>query len=117
MTKTKHIIDATDRTIGRVASEAAALLIGKNSVEFARNIAPKVEVQIINCSKAKIPVKKLEDKVYVTFTGFRGGLYNATLGEVITKKGYGEVIRRAVDGMLPKNKLRKIMIMNLKVAE
>ncbi|MCX6716602.1 MAG: 50S ribosomal protein L13 [Candidatus Taylorbacteria bacterium] len=117
MTKIKYTIDASNRAIGRVATEAASILIGKNLTTFAKNVAPNVEVTIANCSKAKISEKKKTDTIYRTYTGFRGGLYDERLDEIITKKGYGEAFKRAVNGMLPKNKLRKIMINNLKVTE
>ncbi len=112
-----HTLDAEGKIIGRVASEAAKILMGKNSVSFARNIAPDVKVTIINTKKAYINSKKKDDKKYVTFTGFRGGINTETLGELIDRKGASEAFRLAVYRMLPSNGLRKIMMKNLTITE
>lgn len=113
----KYTIDANGKKIGRVASEAASILIGKNSVGFAKNKVPDCTVEIINASKADVNAKKKTDDVYITYTGFRGGLKKQTLGELIVRRGMNEVFRRAVENMLPKNKLQKLMIKNLFVKE
>lgn len=112
-----YTIDAAGKKLGRVASEAAKILIGKNSVKFARNIAPDVKVAIVNVSKAHVDSKKKEDKKYVTFTGFRGGINTETLGDLITRKGMSEAFERAVYRMLPSNSLRKTMMKNLTISE
>ncbi len=112
-----YTIDAQGKKIGRVASEAAGYLMGKNSVKFARNIAPEVSVFIVNCAKAYINSKKKDDKEYVTFTGFRGGINTEKLGALIARKGTGEVFKRAVYRMLPSNSLRKAMMKNLTITE
>lgn len=114
---TEHKIDATNRTIGRIASEAASMIMGKNNATFARNVMPNVTVTITNASKIKIPLKKMTEKEYYRFSGYPGGRKSETLAEVITKKGYSEVFERAVYGMLPKNKLRQRMMKNLKVID
>jgi large subunit ribosomal protein L13 len=111
----KHTIDAKGKPLGRVASEAARLLIGKDSVSFQRNIAPKVEVNVINAAQISISEKKRENKEHKIYSGYPGGLRSEKLKDSLLKKGYGEVIRKTVSGMLPKNKLRAIMIKNLKV--
>ena len=112
-----YIIDAHSKKIGRVATEAANYLIGKNLVKFARNIVPDVKVSIINCGKANINSKKKQDKKYVTFTGFRGGINTETLGDLMDRKGTTEAFRRAVYRMLPSNSLRKARMMNLTLTE
>jgi large subunit ribosomal protein L13 len=112
-----YTIDAQDKKIGRVASEAAGYLMGKNSVKFARNLAPEVKVSIINCAKANIDTKKKSDKKYVTFTGFRGGINTETLGDLIGRKGVSEAFKRAVYRMLPSNSLRKTMMKNVTITE
>ncbi|KKQ82424.1 MAG: 50S ribosomal protein L13 [Parcubacteria group bacterium GW2011_GWF2_38_76] len=117
MAKKEYTIDAINRTVGRVASEAAFKLMGKNTPEYEANIAPKVTVKIINASKAKIPVAKLKAKVYLRHSQYPGGQKSETMEQVIAKFGYGEVFKRAVYGMLPKNKLRSIMINNLSLSE
>jgi large subunit ribosomal protein L13 len=112
-----YTIDAQGKRIGRVASEAATILMGKNSVNYVRNAAPDVKVAIINTSKAYISAKKKGDKEYVTFTGFRGGLDTEKLGDLIARKGTGEAFKRAVYRMLPSNALRKTMMKNLTITE
>src|SRR6185369_17678572 len=107
---TPHTIDATGKKLGRIASEAASYLMGKKSPAYARNKVSGVKVSITNCSKADISEKKKDGKVYVTFTGFRGGLYNETLGELTARKGFSEAFRQAVYRMLPANSLRKEMM-------
>ena len=107
------ILDAKDKKLGRVASEAASYLMGKKSPTYSRNRLSGVKVSIINCSKADINEKKKKDKVYVTYTGFRGGLFEESLGHLSDRKGYSEAFRLAVYRMLPSNSLRKEMMKNL----
>jgi large subunit ribosomal protein L13 len=111
-----HTIDAKDKSIGRIATEVAKLLIGKNSTSFKRNAAPAVSVKIINASAAKIHLKK-EGKLFHRYSGYPGGLKTETLSSLATRRGYGEVFKRAVKGMLPKNKLQAKMLKNLSVTE
>lgn len=106
MENTPYTIDATDRPIGRVATEAASILLGKNSAEFAKNAVAPVEVIIENADKLKISEKKRSQKDYQRFSGYPGGLKIQSLQDLINKKGYEEVLRKAVYGMLPGNKLR-----------
>jgi len=113
----KYTIDAKDRKLGRVATEAAAMLIGKNLTSFARNIVPEVEVHVINASKMDIADKKKEQAAFTFYSGYPGGLRFEKLTDALTKKGIAYVVRKTVDGMLPKNKLRAKMIKNLIVTE
>ena len=113
----EHTIDASNRPIGRVASEAALLLMGKDTPAFRKNTVADVTVTIENASKAKIGPKKMKEKVYLRHTGFPGGQRQRTLAEVIEKKGYGEVFEKAVYGMLPPNRLRSVLMKKLIVTE
>lgn len=113
----EYTIDATGRTLGRIASEAALVLRGKNSPEFERHLAPKNKVNITNASKMKVTPKKLGEKIYHHYSGYPGGLKTQTLKQVVDKKGYGEALKQAIRGMLPSNRLRAIMMKNLKVTE
>jgi large subunit ribosomal protein L13 len=97
----KHTIDAQGKKIGRVASEAAAVLLGKDSPSFAKNKVAERQVEIVNAGKADVIAKKKQDDVYVTYTGHRGGLNKETLGNLIARRGMKEVFRRAVYRMLP----------------
>ncbi len=112
-----YTIDATDRTLGRVCSEAASALLGKKSVHFAKNQAIPTHVIIENASKLHLPARRTAGKIYTRYTGHPGGLYFTTMQEMITKKGIGEVVKKTVDGMIPRNKLRKPRMKNLTVNE
>jgi large subunit ribosomal protein L13 len=113
----KHVIDAKNKKIGRLASEVASILAGKNVPQYQRNKIPEVSVEIINASKADISNTKKEDKTYRTYSGYPGGQKNESLSDLSTRKGYSELFKRAVYGMLPANKLRAKMMLNLKISE
>ncbi len=110
-----HVIDATDRTLGRVCSEAAHALLGKRSVHFVKNQALPVTVTINNASKLHIPARRSAGKIYTHYTGYPGGLREMTMAEMIAKKGIADVVKKTVDGMIPRNKLRKGRMKNLTI--
>lgn len=112
-----YTIDATRKSLGRVASEAASILMGKNTPAFERNIAPKVTVKVENSSKLAITAKKSREKTYRYHSHYPGGERFETLAQLSARKGYGEAVWKAVYGMLPDNRLRKIMMKNLVVTE
>lgn len=111
------VIDAQNKILGRVASEAAMALMGKHKASYEPQKITGEDVHIINASKLKFSDKKLRESEYKRYTGFPSGLKSRTLGEVITKKGYGEVIAKAVRGMIPANKLRTDILKKLKVTD
>lgn len=113
----KYVLDAENKRIGRIATQAAVYLMGKNNPDFKRNAIPNVTVEITNTSKALIDEKKMDQKKYSRYSGYPGGLKQPTMKQVIEKKGYSEIFKNAVWGMLPKNKLRSKMILNLKISE
>jgi large subunit ribosomal protein L13 len=113
----KHTLDATNKSIGRLATQAAVLLMGKNLPDFKRNSIPAVMVEISNASKAKFTGMKMEQKTYSRYSGYPGGLKQPNAKHISDKKGNSELIRHAVSGMLPKNKLREKMMKNLKIVE
>lgn len=115
--KSTHTIDAQSQKIGRIASAAAKVLMGKNSTAYAPNVVADVEVRIINAAKADVSTKKKDEKIYRRYTGFPGGLIDTTMARMIEKKGMSEVFRIAVKGMLPKNKLQSRIMKNLVVTE
>lgn len=115
--KTTHTIDAANKKIGRIASEAAKILMGKNTPAYQPNVVADVEVKIVNASKADVTAKKKDEKIYTRYTGFPGGLIETSLRHMIEKKGFGEAFKIAVKGMLPKNKLQAKMMKNLTVTE
>ena len=111
----KHTIDAQGKKLGRIASEAASILLGKNLASFAKNTVAKSTVEIINVDKADITAHKKNIDSYVTYTGFRGGLNKESLAHLIDRRGMAEVFRRAVYRMLPPNKLRDVRMKNLSI--
>ncbi|HEC93927.1 MAG TPA: 50S ribosomal protein L13 [Candidatus Kaiserbacteria bacterium] len=112
----KYNIDATGRTLGRVASEAASVLIGKNSTEFIKYRILPVQVTVKNAKKLLILERRMK-KIYTHYTGYPGGLRTTTMKSLIEKKGIDEVLRRAVYGMIPHNKLRKERMKNLIITD
>lgn len=110
-------IDATNKKIGRVAQEAAMILMGKDSPMYEPNKVISEGVHIINASKADISEKKKDEKEYKWFTGYPSGLKTRTMDQMIAKRGVEEVYRKAILGMLPKNRLRAQMIKKLKISE
>ena len=105
-------IDATNRPLGRLASQIAMTLQGKDRATFRAESAGEEVVEVENITKMKITGKKMKDKIYYRYSGYPGGLKEITLGELFAKDP-GEVLRKAVLGMLPKNKLRKSRIKRL----
>ena len=112
-----HTIDAQNKKLGRVASEAAKILMGKTSPSYKANEVAPVKVTIINASRADISSKKKGEKECTRYTGYPGGFYITKMDDMIAKKGYGELFKIAVKGMLPKNKLQTKMMQNLTVTE
>ena len=111
------ILDAKGMTIGRVASAAAKVLMGKDEPTFERHMITGGLVTIANAKDIKIDPRKLETVKYAMYSGYPGGLRYDTLAKVLEKKGIEEVLRRAVYGMLPPNKLRPEIMKNLTVTE
>lgn len=112
-----YTIDAKGKKLGRVATEAAMILMGKNKPDFRSNVAPNVRLVIENASKLAISEKKKDETLYTRYSGYPGGLKVQSLGEIIEKKSYGEALKKAIYGMLPANKLRKVMLSNLTIKE
>lgn len=110
-------LDAKNNSLGRVASEAAKMLMGKDSASYQANVVVDEKVQIINASKIKLEPKKLKQKVYQKYSGYPGGLKEQTMEVMIAKKGYGEIFKKAVYGMLPANRLRKLRMKNLEIID
>lgn len=115
--KEEVVIDAANKRLGRVASEAARVLMGKTKPGYRPHVLPTAKVTITNASKIIIHPRKRDDKIYKRYSGHPGGLKETPMREVIEKKGYSELFRRAVKGMLPKNKLSDRMMKNLTVQE
>lgn len=116
-TKKEYILDAEGKPLGRLASEIAALLNGKSSIEFAKNMVLDIKVKVINASKLKLTGNKLKESVHKTYSGYPGGQKVKTLKQVSMVKGYKEIVKHAVLGMLPKNKLQDKRMKNLSIEE
>lgn len=108
-------IDAQDKTLGRVAAAAAKALLGKHSADFAKNVVSATEVKIVNANKVKISGNKSVEKRYVRYSGYPGGKKEETYSQLTARRGTKEALRRAVLGMLPKNKLqtRRIKLLTI----
>lgn len=112
-----YTIDATGKSLGRLASEVATILMGKNTPEFTRNNLSGHTVTVTNASKLKVAEQKMKEKAYLSFSGYPGGLKKTSMEHMVGKKGYGEVIKIAVKGMLPANKLRNEMLKSLTITD
>jgi large subunit ribosomal protein L13 len=114
MERKTHIIDATGKVLGRLASEIAILLRGKHKPDFVpyKDMGDFVIVENIN--RLKFTGKKIEQKKYYRHSGYLGGLKEIPLKKLFTERP-DEVLRKAVYRMLPKNKLREKMIKRLKI--
>lgn len=116
MENKEYIIDAQGKRLGRVATEAASVLLGKNTTAFAKNVVAPVTVKIENASKLDISEKRGTEE-FQSYSGYPGGRRVETLSHLATRRGYDEVLRRVIGGMLPKNKLNKLRLQNLVVTE
>jgi large subunit ribosomal protein L13 len=109
------VVDATGKALGRLATEVASLLLGKNTTIAAKNTVLETSVEVINAAKIKVSGNKMKTSVHKRYSGYPSGLRLPTLSEVAAKKGYRELVRHAVEGMLPKNKLQKLRMQNLNI--
>lgn len=112
----EYTIDAEGKRLGKVATEAAVYLLGKDQPDFAKNIAAPVTVTIINAGKLDMTDKKKKE-IYQSYSGYPGGRNEETFEHLAKRLGFAEPVRRTVKGMLPKNKLQAVMMKNLVVTE
>ena len=109
-----YVIDAADQILGRVATKAATILTGKHRPQYAPFVLTGDHVVIVNAGKIRLSGQKLDKKVYRWHTLYPGGLRQVTARKLFESRPE-KVIREAVIGMLPKNKLRKRMVKRLRV--
>lgn len=114
ITRQTHTIDATGKVLGRLATQIARLLRGKHRPDFVPNKDLGDVVIVKNINKIKITGKKIAQKKYYHYSGYPGGLKEKPLKTLI-KENPAEVLKKAVYGMLPKNKLRARQIKRLKI--
>jgi large subunit ribosomal protein L13 len=108
------LVDATDKTLGRLASELAHRLRGKHKPEFTPNMDTGDHMVVVNAEKIKVTGKKLDDKMYHRYTGYIGNLKSINLGKLLDTHPE-RAIQYAVKGMLPKNPLGRAMFRKLHV--
>ena len=109
-----HLIDADTKVLGRLATEVAALLIGKHRPDYAPHQAPPVHVVVTNSDTVAVTGRKETDKMYYRYTGYPGGLRGRSV-RVQRQLDSRKLIQAAVAGMLPKNKLRAVYMQHLRV--
>ena len=109
-----YVVDAEGATLGRLASEIAKVLRGKNNPEYTPHIDTGDYVIVVNAEKVKVTGKKLQQKVYYNHSDYVGGMRETTLAELLAKKPE-KVIELAVKGMLPKGPMGRDMIKKLHV--
>ncbi len=108
----EYKIDAENSSLGRVASEAALCLRGKRLTSFAPNIVSRVKVKILNCDKVKLTGSKMKQKTYRKYSGYPGNVKIISF-ELMFKKDPKKCMRKAVENMIPRNRLRKKILKNL----
>ncbi len=108
------LVDATDKTLGRLASKLASRLRGKHKPEFTPHVDTGDHMVVINAEKIRVTGKKLDDKIYYRHTGYIGNLKSINLGKLLEEHPE-RVIQKAVKGMLPRNPLGRAMFRKLHV--
>ncbi len=109
-----HVIDAEGKRLGRVATEVANLLRGKHKPIYAPHLDTGDHVIVVNASKLDVPLRKAEDKQYYRHSGYPGGIRSESLGALLARNPE-RVVRLAVRGMLPKNRLGRAQLKKLRV--
>ncbi|HEY4160927.1 MAG TPA: 50S ribosomal protein L13 [Candidatus Saccharimonadales bacterium] len=115
VTRKWYVVDASEASLGRVATKIATLLTGKGKPTFTQHIDTGDFVVVVNAGSLKVTGNKLEDKMYYRHSGFPGGLKEASLKEVLNGPTPERALYEAVRGMLPVNKLRDGRLERLKI--
>ncbi len=109
-----YVVDGTNQTVGRMCAKIASVLRGKNKPYYTPHVDCGDFVVVTNCDKVKFTGKKLDDKIYINYSGYPGGQKQETAGDLL-KRRPDAIIERAVKGMLPKNRLGRTMYKKLYV--
>ncbi len=109
-----YLVNAEGRVLGRLSTELAKMLKGKNKPSYTPHLDTGDFVIVVNAGKVALTGKKMKDKIYYRHTGYPGGIRQMNAGELMAKKP-AEMIRMAVKGMLPKNSLGRQMLRKLKI--
>jgi len=113
----QYQIDASGRTIGRIAAEAAKALMGKAHADYTPHIPSVVNVSIANAGKIRVTEKKRLQKIYTDYSGHPGGLKKESLSSLIGRRGKGAAVRRAIERMLPRNTMKTARLKRLTITE
>ena len=109
-----YVVDATDKTLGRLSTAIANRLRGKHKPEYTPHVDTGDYIVVVNAEKVRVTGNKTTDKVYHHHTGYPGGIKSITFDKLIDKAPE-QVIEKAVKGMMPKNKLSRSMMSKLKI--
>jgi large subunit ribosomal protein L13 len=109
-----YVVDAKDVVLGRLSTRVAGILRGKNKAIYTPSVDTGDFVIVVNADKVALTGRKLADKIYYSHSGFVGGLKEISAGKLLEKKPQ-DLIKKAVKGMLPKNKLARNMLSKLKI--
>ena len=109
-----YVVDASDKVLGRLATQIAASLIGKNKADYTPHADNGDCVIVLNAGKVKLSGSKIASKEYITYSGYPGGQKRISAGDLVNKKPIA-LVEEAVKGMLPKNRLGREMFRNLYV--
>ncbi len=109
-----YVVDAKDQVLGRLAARIAKVLRGKHLANFTPHVNMGTHVIVVNAGDIKLTGNKLSEKTYYRYTGWPGGIRSATAEEMQEKKP-GEILRIAVKGMLPKNRLGRATMKRLRI--
>ncbi|MBI5155243.1 50S ribosomal protein L13 [Candidatus Poribacteria bacterium] len=108
------LVDAEGQILGRVAARIASLLRGKKDVNFSPHLNPRIHVVVINVDKVVLTGRKLQNKIYYHHSGWRTGIKSISAGKLMQEKP-SEALRKAIHGMLPKNRLGVTLNKNVKL--
>ena len=114
VTRDWYIVDAQDAVLGRLSTQIASVLRGKNKALYTPSVDTGDFVIVVNAEKIALTGRKLADKIYYNHSGYVGGLKEVSAGKLLEKKPE-DLIKKAVKGMLPKNKLARAMLSKLKI--
>jgi large subunit ribosomal protein L13 len=112
--KARHLLDAKDQVLGRLATKIAVLLMGKHKPNYSAHLDSGDFVTVVNCEKVKVTGKKSEQKVYRSHSGYPGGFKEVSFAKMM-KEHPERIIKHAVSGMLPDNRLKKNRLARLKI--
>jgi large subunit ribosomal protein L13 len=109
-----YVVDASEETLGRLATRIAETLRGKRKPQFTPHVDTGDFVVVVNAGRVRVTGKKLDDKIYYRHSGYHGGLKERTLAEMLERRPE-EVVRLAVRGMMPRNRLSRAQLRKLKI--